>query len=199
MIVLDLETSGGPALDKYGIWQIGAIDLETGEEFLDECRIDDDEEIKEEALLICGKTEEELRDKKKQSQKQMIENFLKWLEARKDKNIACLHPQFDIAFLWIKMDKYGLKSKCFGFPDYQRVFDLHTLAQIVYYKKNGKYLTKENHSDMGLRSILNMFGIKDKRKGNINGKITEGKPHNALEDAKLEAECFKKLIGELKR
>lgn len=198
MIVLDIETSGGPALDKYGIWQIGAIDLETGEEFLEEARIDDEDEIMQEALKIIGKTEKELRDRKKQSQKEMINKFLKWVEARKIKNIACLHPQFDIAFLWLKMEKYGLKSKCFGFPDYQRMWDLHTLAQIVYYKKNKKYLVKDNHSDMGLRNILGMFGIKDERKHNVDGKISEGKPHNALEDAKLEALCFKKLMEELK-
>lgn len=197
MIVVDIETSGGPALDKYGIWQIGAIDLETGEEFLDECRIDDDEEIKEEALHICGKTEEGLRDKNKKSQKEMIKNFLKWVEKRKSKNIACLHPQFDIAFLWIKMNKYNLNSKYLGFPDYQRFFDLHTIAQIVYHNRTGKYLMKDDHSDMGLRNILGMFGIKDERRGRANGKFSGGKPHNALDDAKLEAECFKKLMKEL--
>lgn len=199
MIVVDIETSGGPALGKYGIWQIGAVDLESEEEFLEEARIDDEDEIMKEALEITGKTEKELRDKKKQTQKQMINKFLKWLEERKVKNVACLHPQFDIAFLWLKMDKYGLKSKGFGFPDYQRCFDLHTLAQIVYYKKNGKFLIKDDHSDMGLRNILGMFGIEDERRGHKDGKITEGKPHNALEDCKLEAECFKKLLEELKK
>jgi DNA polymerase III epsilon subunit-like protein len=195
MIVVDIETSGGPALNKYGIWQIGAINMETGEEFLEEARIDDEDKIVSEALEVTGKKENELRDKSKQSQKQMIEKFLKWLENAKIKNLACLHPQFDIAFLWLKMEKYGLKSKCFGFPDYQRVWDLHTLAQLIYYKKNKKFLIKEDHSDMGLRNILGMLGVKDERRRNIDGKITEGKPHNALEDAKLEAFCFKKLLG----
>ena len=67
-IVLDLETSG---LDKVncGIWQIGAIDLNNQEEFLEEGRIDDEDVAQEGALRVIGKTEEELRDKNKRSQK----------------------------------------------------------------------------------------------------------------------------------
>ena len=198
MIVLDIETSGGPAIPKYGIWQIGALDTESNEEFLEEGRIDDDEEIARESLQIIGKTEKELRDKKKQSQKQLILRFLKWMGTRKNRDIVCLHPQFDVAFLWLKMDKYGLKSNNFGFPDYHRCIDLHTLAQIIYYKKNNRFLMNNNHSDMGLKNILGMLGIKDERRGrDENGDITEGSPHNGLEDAKLENFCFQKLLGVL--
>jgi len=42
MIVLDIETSGLDSV-KCGIWQIGAIDLATNEEFLEEARIDDED------------------------------------------------------------------------------------------------------------------------------------------------------------
>jgi len=68
-IVVDLETSGLD-LVKSGIWQIGAVDLNTMEEFFDEARIDDEDEINDGALKVIGKTEEELRDKNKQSQKE---------------------------------------------------------------------------------------------------------------------------------
>ena len=81
------------------------------------------------------------------------------------------------------MDKYKLKSKCFGFPDYHKIFDLHTLAQIIYYLKNNNFFMKEDHSDMGLTNTLEFCGMKDNRKA-----------HNALEDAKLTAECFSRLV-----
>ena len=60
MISVDLEMSGiYPA--ENGIWQIGAYDLESKKEFLDECRIDDEDKIEKGALIVTGKTEKELR------------------------------------------------------------------------------------------------------------------------------------------
>ena len=62
MIALDIETSGGNPV-KYGIWQIGAIELENPKNiFLEEARIDEEDEVQKESLLIAGKTEKELRD-----------------------------------------------------------------------------------------------------------------------------------------
>ena len=76
MIVLDIESSG---LDtgKCGIWQIGAVELENPKnQFLEESRIDEKDEIDQEALKVNGQTEGGLRDKNKQSQKQLILNFI---------------------------------------------------------------------------------------------------------------------------
>ena len=192
MIVIDIETSG---LDynKCGIWQIGAIDLDLGKDFLEEARIDDEDEIMQEALEITGKTENELRDKSKQSQKQLIENFFKWAEKIKIKNLICQGPQFDFAFIRVKADKYNLE---FPFP--HRAFDLHSIAQTIYFLKNKKFLIEKSESALGLTKILEMIGKEDERRENVDGKITEGKPHNALEDCKLEAECFEKLMEELR-
>ena len=80
-IVMDIESSG---LDKVkcGIWQIGAIDLNDNEEFLEESRIDDEDFVEEDALKVIGKTEEELRDKNKQSQEKLIMNFFDWIKKR---------------------------------------------------------------------------------------------------------------------
>ncbi len=48
---------------------------------------------------------------------------------------------------------------------------------------------------MGLRNILKLCGIEDERRSVREDKISrEGKPHNALEDAKLTAECFSRLV-----
>ncbi len=104
-VVLDLETSG---LDKVkcGVWQIGAIDLNSMEEFLQESRIDDEDEVDREALMVIGKTEEELRDVNKQSQMNMINNFFKWMERKPMRNVLCQNPQFDVSFLEIRAEKY---------------------------------------------------------------------------------------------
>ncbi|MFH1325395.1 MAG: 3'-5' exonuclease [archaeon] len=191
-IVVDIECSGGnPA--KNGIWQIGAVDLNTMEEFLEESRIDDEDKINEEALKIIGKTEEELKDGNKQSQKEMLEKFFKWLDTRKMKNLLCHLPEFDEGFLRNKSLKYFDADPFW--PDHHRAFDLHTIAQVKFFEMNEKFLTKEdNNSNMSLGNILNLCGIKDDRKKMKDGKITEGKPHNALEDAKLTAECFNRLM-----
>ena len=192
MIVLDIETSGGNPIE-HGIWQIGAVDLNTMEEFLEEGRIDEEDKISEEALMIIGKTEEELRDKNKQSQKELLKNFFKWLEGRRMKNLLCHLPEFDQGFLRYKAIKYFRKDPFW--PDYHRAFDLHTITQIKFFELNKKFLIKEDHSDMGLKEILKLCGMEDERRSVREGKILrEGKPHNALEDAKLEAECFSRLM-----
>ena len=50
-IVLDLETSGIDKV-KCGVWQIGAYDLNTMEEFFDDARIDDEDKVEEGALKL---------------------------------------------------------------------------------------------------------------------------------------------------
>tara|TARA_Y100000310_G_C20686413_1_gene819301 strand:+ start:1965 stop:2627 length:663 start_codon:yes stop_codon:yes gene_type:complete len=194
-IVLDLETSG---LDKSkcGIWQIGAIDLNTKEEFMEEGRIDNEDSIEEDALRVIGKTKEELRDKTKQTQKELINNFFEWVRTRKIRNLLCQNPQFDISFLELKANKYGLR-KTFQF----RAFDLHTVSQIIFFNINKKFSLRKNYnaekleSDMDLSNILSFCGIPDHRRITRNSEIIqEGTPHNALDDCKLAGECFSRLV-----
>ena len=189
MIVLDLETSGIKMVE-CGIWQIGAIDLETGEEFLEDGRIDDEDIISEGALGVTGKTEEELRNPKKQTQKELLEKFFKWVSERKVKNFICQNPQFDLSWLSIRAEKYCLEK---SYP--YRAFDLHTIAQMKYKEINKDFLMVNEKSDMNLSKALELCGLKDERI-QLNGEdiIKEGKHHNALEDAKLTAECFSRLV-----
>lgn len=183
MIILDIETSGVD-FSKCGIWQIGAIDLESGEEFLQECRIDDKDEIvnakdaKHPVLEVIGKTEEELRDIKKQSQKELLENLFNWLEQRADRRILCHHPQFDMGFILTKARKYNLNI-FFS----HKTFDLYTLAELRYFQFNNKFSKEHGFKTFGLTEISEFCGLEDKRKF-----------HNALEDCKLEAECFYRLV-----
>ncbi len=181
-VVVDIETSGIDFV-RCGIWQIGAIDLETKEEFLDECRIDNEDEYRNDGdkplFEIIGKTEAELRDESKQSQKELLEKFFEWMEKRSMKNLVCHNPQFDFTMLKLKAEKYGLKI-----PFHHRSFDTHSIAHTIYFQKHKKFLTEDkDYSKMGLSNILKMCGMEDNRK-----------EHNALEDAKLTAECFSRLM-----
>ncbi len=193
MIVLDIETSGGHP-EKHGIWQIGAIELEKPtNQFLEEATIDDEDEISEEALKVIGKTEAELRDKRKQTQKNLLFAFLKWMGSVDKKDLLCHNPQFDQNFLRFKFMKYSNKDPFW--PNYHRAFDLHSVAQAKFFEVNKKFLIKEDHSDMGLSNILKLCGLEDKRVKIKDGRIEkEGTPHNALEDCKLEGECFSRII-----
>lgn len=190
MIIVDIETSGLD-FNECGIFQIGALDFDNpGNTFLEDARIDDEDIIKDGALKVNGKTEKDFRDKNKQSQKQLLEHFFSWFEDTKTKNFICQNPQFDFGFINTKAGKYKLKK-----PYHYRCFDLHSIASLRYFQINNIFLIKDNYSDMSLPNTLKFCGIEDvRRKVEGNEVLKEGKPHNALEDCKLEAECFSRLI-----
>ncbi len=184
MIILDIETSGIDFV-RNGIWQIGAIDLHNPQQqFLDECRIDDNDTVTSEALTLGGVDERYLRDKKKQSQRQLLEKFFAWCERSKNRNFICQNPQFDTAFIKTKAEKYHL-----AYPFHFRAFDLHSIASLKYQQLHGEFLVRNNletgktHSNMGLPTILKFCGMTDNRK-----------THNALEDCKLTGECFARIV-----
>jgi DNA polymerase III epsilon subunit-like protein len=190
MIVVDIETSGlNP--EKNGIWQIGALEFDNPKNtFIDESRIDDEDEITQEALTVTGKSEIYLRNQKKQSQKQLLERFFSWAKKIKIKNCICQNPQFDVSFISAKARKYGLQI-----PFHYRSFDLHSTAQLRHNQIKGEFLIEEDKSAMDLSNTLKICGMKDERIQLKKGEVTKtGKPHNALEDAKLTAECFSRLI-----
>ena len=192
MIVLDIETTG---LDywKHGIVSIGALCFENPkQQFYEECRIDDEDEITKEALEINGFSEKEVKDKKKQSQKQLIERFYSWADKQPERILAGHKVGFfDMNFLKAKAEKYGIKIKTRF-----RSFDLCTLAQTVYFQKNGKFLLDDlGENAMNLSKVLEFCGIPDERiLFHEHEKVKDGKSHNALEDCKLEVECFSRLL-----
>lgn len=194
MIVLDLETSG---LDtgKCGIWQIGALEFEKPENyFLQEGRIDDEDTTTSDALKVTGKTEQELRSPSKQIQRQLIMNFFSWLGTCNERVTAGHNVGWDVSFIENKCIRYGVMDK-FREVMGQRVIDLHTVANLAYKKEYGSFKLKDGRSAMNLKSVLEFCGLEDKRKQAEDGTISEeGTPHNALEDARLEAECFSRLL-----
>ncbi len=196
MIVLDIESSG---LDtgKCGIWQIGAIELENPEnKFLEEAKIDEEDIVKPDSILVTGKTEEEMRDKNKQSQKQLILNFFEWVKTCKNRLIIGQNIGWDLTFIQNKCLKYGIQDilrKTSGFKG----LDTYSIAQLKHLEKKGKFSIKgDGRGDMGLHKVLEFCGIPDKRVvlDEKNRVEKEGTPHNALEDCKLTGECYSRLI-----
>ncbi|MGV8150419.1 MAG: exonuclease domain-containing protein [Candidatus Woesearchaeota archaeon] len=178
MISIDIESSGGDFL-KHGIFQIGALDTDNPNNyFFETCRIDDDDEIDSDSLRITGATEETLRDKSRQSQKEMIEKFLEWMNTVQVKSFLCHNTQFDHAFIRCKLSKYDIPI---ALP--WRAFDIHSIASIKFLEVNGSLLIKEQESFLTLSKIIEFCGMNDPRE-----------EHNALEDAELTAECFARIM-----
>lgn len=190
MIVVDIETSGTKFVE-CGIWQIGAVEFENpSNTFLEEARIDESDEIEEVALKVTGKTEAELRDRKKQSQKELLQNFFDWVSKIENKILVAHSTTFDYSFLYIGSKKYNLE-----FPFSHRTLDLHPMAFLKYYQIKKELPIEEGKSIMNLPKVIEFCGMLDER---IQMKekevVKEGKPHNGLDDAKLEAECLSRIL-----
>jgi DNA polymerase III epsilon subunit-like protein len=190
MIVVDIETSG-LSPEKNGIWQIGALDLENPQNtFLQESKIDEDDEVAQEALTVTGKTESDLRSSELQSQKELLQNLFEWVSKIENKTLIAHNTPFDYGFLSSKTQKYNLK---FPFP--HRNLDLHVVAAMKYFELNNEFLFENGKSALNLPKILEMCGIPDERIQIHESKVVKpGSPHDALEDTKLEAECFSRLV-----
>lgn len=190
MIVVDVEASGVSNFYKSGVWQIGAVEFENpSNTFLQEARIDDEDNVEDEALKVTGKTKSELRDKNKQSQKKMLKDFFRWVSKIENKTFVSHNP-FDYGILRMKAGKYGLT-----FPFEYRVLDIHSIAFAKFKDIKKKIPFENGKSAMNLSSIIKFCGLRDNRRLVEEGSILkEGNPHNGLEDAKLEAECLSRIL-----
>ena len=82
--------------------------------------------------------------------------------------------------------------------------DLYAIAQLIYFKKYKHFKTNENgKGKFNLSHVLEFCGIPDNRiairDSMENKKMStsvekQGTPHNALEDCKLEGECYSRLM-----
>jgi len=193
MIVLDIETTG--LTHDCGICEIGAINFEEPiRTFIQDCRIDEGDIITEGAFKVNGRTRKQLFDETKQSQKQLIENYLNWVEKQSVKMFYGQNVSWDISMIQARCIKYNLREKFLNIHG-QRGMDLHTIAQEKYEKLNGGFSLNEfGRSNMNFGKILEFCGISDER---INVRIEEvvkkGKTHSAFEDCKLEGEALYRI------
>ncbi|GIW57491.1 MAG: hypothetical protein KatS3mg083_436 [Candidatus Dojkabacteria bacterium] len=178
MIVLDIETSG---LDPYkaSILSIGAIDFSQPSEFFyGECRVDDNAVIDPESLKVAGFTIQQVTDSSKDSTESLIKDLIRWLSDRNDRTIAGQNVHWDVGFLRVTCARLGI-----NYPFGQRIVDLHSVAYSKFLELGLQIPLDRNRTALDLDRILDFVGL-PMRPSN----------HHALEDARLEAEAFSRII-----
>lgn len=178
MIVVDMESSGlDPLINS--LLSIGAVDFEKpANQFYGECRIWPGAHIDKESLAVNGFKKDEIISDSKQTEKDLLNSFLKWTESCEELTIAGQNPSTDRDFLKAAAGRYHI-NWTFAF----RIIDLHSIVYFHMMKKGIKPPVINKHSGLSLDKILNYVGMPD-----------EPKPHNGLRGAKLEAEAFSRLI-----
>jgi len=172
MIVVDIETSGLRPL-VHGIWQIGAIDVRRPERFfLREGMIDREDEIDPGSLRVTKKTEEYLRDSRKETQIILLKRFFNWVNSSREKILVSKPSHFEYQHLTGRARKYGLEIP------FNDVLDLSTLFQKRYHEIYGEFC----YDGIGMRDILEFCGLEREIE------------HDALKDAKQIAECFSRIF-----
>jgi DNA polymerase III epsilon subunit-like protein len=178
MIIVDVEASGIDS-QKCSLLSVGAIDFDTpNNQFYEECKIWEGAHIENEALNVNGFSKEQITDPKKQSDRELIEKFLKWVEGVGEWTISGQNPSFDRDFLMQTAHRYHL-----NWPLAHRTLDLHSMAYMHMIKAKIEPPTAKNRSGLNLDAITKYCGLNFERK-----------KHNALEDTLLEAECFSRLM-----
>ncbi len=179
MVILDIETTGLDA-ELNGLVSIGAIDFTRPRDtFYGECRIRKGEKITQSALDVNGFTADSVRDTEKQTTKELIKSFERWLSMRSVKVIGGLHiSSFDVPFLNRKAEQTGVNLKL-----HRRSIDLHSLAYAKMLQLGRIVPLTDGWSVMDVDFIFPFCGLP-----------REPKPKTALNGAKWEAECMARLI-----
>jgi DNA polymerase-3 subunit epsilon len=180
MIIIDVEASG-VSPEKDSLVSVGAVDFaDPKRRFYQECRIWDGAHVEDEALRVNGFTVSEISDPKKKTDREVVLDFLAWIETAKEKTIAGHNPSFDRDFLQASARRYHI-----NWPLAHRTVDLHSIAYFDMFKHNVDRPVINNHSALNLDSILVYLGLPP-----------EPKPHNALNGALLETEAFGRFFYE---
>ncbi len=179
MIVLDVEsTSLVP--ETGSILSLGALDLdEPTNQFYDECRIWEGAHVTDEALVINGFSQEEIRDPSKKSEAELIAAFVAWATDRpKNRILAAQNVSFDLEYVQEACKRAGIDC-----PFGKRTIDTHTLVWL-HMTEHGVVppLNEHGHSAINLDVALQYCGIP-----------AEPKPHNALTGAYCHAEVVARI------
>lgn len=170
MITLDLETTGlNP--QRHGIASIGAVHVESGEEFYEECKIYNATEVSEKALEVNGFTEKQLREGKGIPIGQAVGKLISWCKkfGLKQTVIGWNVGSFDIQFLEVGMGS-DIRESVFG----HRFIDLHSMVHAI--------------SGESMRSV-DACEYLDVEK--------EPEVHNALEGAKMNLRIYNAVMNKL--
>ncbi|MEZ4104613.1 MAG: 3'-5' exonuclease [Candidatus Paceibacterota bacterium] len=184
MIIIDIEASG-TNYQKHSIVSIGALDFDNPDNrFYGECRIWDGAHMMEEALEIIGFTEEQLKDKTKPTEADLVRSFMEWSQHMNDRTLVGQNVSFDRDMLKAACDRADIP-----WDMAHRTLDTHTMCWMHMIKRDLKPPIDEQHrrSALNLDAILNYCGIED-----------EPEPHNALTGALSHAEVTSRLLYDKK-
>lgn len=181
MIIIDIETSGIDP-DKHGVLSVGAIEFENPDnQFYTESYLSPDLDYEEETAAVHGFNLEQVRDETRESPYILIKSLVDWMQKISDRTPAGVHiASFDLQFL----QRLAHREKI-NWPLGKRSVDLHTLVYgHVQRNQPDLYQPINQRSNINSNFIQRYCGI------------TEVPfPHNALTDAKWEAECFSRLLS----
>lgn len=184
MLVLDIEASG-TNYEKHSIVSIGALDIDNPENrFYKECRIWEGADYMEEALQVCGFSVEEINDPQKETEGEVVRQFLEWSQHLGDRTLAGQNVSFDRDFLKAASEREGLNWELA-----YRTIDTHSLAWMHMTKRGLTPPIDPQHkrSALDLDAVLNYCGIE-----------SEPEPHNALTGALSHAEVISRLLYDKK-
>lgn len=178
MIIVDVECSG-VSPEKDSLVSVGAIDFANpNNRFYEECRIWDGAHVEKEALEVNGFSQEQITDPKKKTDREVVIDFLAWLENIEEKTLAGHNPSFDRDFLQATAYRYHI-----NWPLAHRTIDLHSICYFDMLKRGVPRPNVHGHSALNLDAVLRYVGIPE-----------EPKPHNALTGALVETEAFGRLF-----
>lgn len=204
MIVVDVEATGVDAR-LCSLLSVGAVEFERPEnEFYMECYAFPGAHIEKEALKISGFTMEEIATPSqisplekgernlcasaseisvhqrlaKRTDREVVLAFLDWMKTCSEWTLAGQNPSFDRAFLEETAHRYHI-----NWPLAHRTIDLHSVCYYHMKKRGVATPLRNNHSALNLDRIAKYVGLP-----------TRENKHNALADAKLEAEALSRLL-----
>jgi DNA polymerase III epsilon subunit-like protein len=191
MIIIDIEASGVDNR-KHSIVSIGALDFSNPtNRFYGECRIWPGAHIMDEALKVNGFTKDQITDPSKESEAELVQEFMEWSQHMSDRTLTGQNVSFDRDFTKAACERAGIS---WDLP--YRTLDTHSLCYMHMVKRGLTPPIDVEHrrTALNLDAIMNYCGIPD-----------EPDPHNALTGALCHAEVTwrllygKKLLPEFKQ
>ena len=183
-LITDTETGGLEV--ENGLLSIGSVNYANPSQvFYVECRVEDSRTITPQALKVNGFTLEQAHDKGKPSEADAARMFFEFSRECAKPYVGDVrlelggeNPNFDVKFLQAAFRNAGLK----WIFEY-RTFDLHSIVSGMLDQLNQKY-RKSRVPDV---IVSTDFAIE------FAGLRARQGVHNALEDAKLEAEALSRV------
>jgi DNA polymerase III epsilon subunit-like protein len=178
MIVLDIEATG-TNYQKHSILSIGALDFNNPENRIYlECHAWEGAHIDPEAIKVCGFTEEEATDKTKQTEAQIVGQFITWAEGIEDQTFLGQNVSFDRDYIKAACERAG-----YNYPFAHRTVDTHSLAYMHHILHGREVPIEKRHSALNIEAIAEYLGMPP-----------EPEPHNALTGALYHAEMAYRLL-----